>query len=135
MRASGAGGQHVNRTESAVRLTYSKGDMNIVVAMQDSRSQPKNREKAWKVLRSKVAQMRREQREEEMMRMRRQSGAMRMGRGDKIRTYNWGQQRVTDHRSRITVNNLDDVMEGDLDKIMDSVKQWMLEKEIEALID
>lgn len=135
MRARGAGGQHVNTTDSAVRLTHEP--TNTVVSIQDSRSQPKNREKAWRVLRSRLAQARREAREEEMLRMRRSVvGVARMGRGDKVRTYNWSQQRVTDHRSGLTVHNLDDVMEGGetLEKIMGSVRTWLDEREMEALI-
>jgi peptide chain release factor 1 len=135
MRARGAGGQHVNTTDSAIRLTHIP--TNTVVSMQDSRSQHKNREKAWQLLRSKLAQARREAREEEVVRLRRSViGVARMGRGDKVRTYNWGQQRVTDHRSGLSVHNLDDVMEGgeELDKIIDSVKTWLEEREIEGML-
>jgi peptide chain release factor 1 len=105
--------------------------------MQDSRSQHKNREKAWNVLRARLAQARREAREEEMMQLRRSVvGVARMGRGDKIRTYNWGQQRVTDHRSGLSVHNLGDVMAGEeeLGKVIESVRVWMAEREIENLI-
>ncbi|KAH6881312.1 hypothetical protein BKA58DRAFT_590 [Alternaria rosae] len=135
MRASGAGGQHVNKTESAVRLTHIP--TNTVVAMQDSRSQHKNKEKAWALLRSRIAQSRREKREEEMANMRRSViGVAKMGRGDKVRTYNWGQQRVTDHRSGTTVHDLDDVMGGGqtLEKVMQSVRSWLMEQDVEALI-
>jgi peptide chain release factor 1 len=135
MRASGAGGQHVNKTESAVRLTHLP--TNTVVAMQDSRSQHKNKEMAWTLLRSRIAQSRREKREEEMANMRRSViGVAKMGRGDKVRTYNWGQQRVTDHRSGTTVHDLDDVMEGGqtLDTVMDSVRNWLMERDVEALV-
>ena len=134
MRARGAGGQHVNTTDSAVRLTHLP--TNTVVAIQDSRSQPKNREKAWRLLRAKIAQARREAREEEMAQMRVSVvGVARMGRGDKIRTYNWGQQRVTDHRSGLTLHHLDDILEGGdgLDKIIDSARAWLTEQELESL--
>lgn len=135
MRARGAGGQHVNTTDSAVRLTHIP--TNTVVAIQDSRSQPKNREKAWQLLRAKLAQARRETREEEMAKLRVSVvGVGKMGRGDKIRTYNWSQQRVTDHRSGITLHHLDDILEGgeSLDKVMDSVRAWLTERDVEALV-
>ncbi|CAG8949819.1 hypothetical protein HYFRA_00004144 [Hymenoscyphus fraxineus] len=135
MRARGAGGQHVNTTDSAIRLTHIP--TGTVVSMQDSRSQHKNREKAWQLLRSKIAQAKREAREEEVTSIRRGViGVAKMGRENKIRTYNYGQQRVTDHRSGISVHNLDDVMEGgfELDKVIDSVKVWMGEQEMQALL-
>ena len=133
MKAKGAGGQHVNTTDSAVRLTHVP--TGTVVSMQDTRSQHKNRELAWQLLRSRIAQERREAREEELAQMRRSAGAAKMGRGDKIRTYNWGQQRVTDHRSGLTLHNLDNVMEGGmaLDEVMQSVRAWMTEQELEVL--
>lgn len=135
MRARGAGGQHVNTTDSAIRLTHIP--TNTVVSMQDTRSQHKNREKAWTMLRSRLAQARIEAREEEVVALRRNViGVAKMGRGDKIRTYNYGQQRVTDHRSGLSVYNLDNVMEGgdELDKVIESVKVWLGEREIEGLI-
>ena len=135
MRAKGAGGQHVNTTDSAVRLTHIP--TNTVVAIQDSRSQHQNRQNAWRLLRARLAQARREAREEEMAALRVSVvGVGRMGRGDKIRTYNWSQQRVTDHRSGITVNRLDDVLDaGDnLDEVMNSVRNWLKSKDLEGLI-
>ncbi|KAI0995624.1 hypothetical protein K3495_g12556 [Podosphaera aphanis] len=135
MRARGAGGQHVNTTDSAVRLTHIP--TNTVVAIQDSRSQHANRAKAWQILRSRLAQAKREAREEEVMKLRRGViGVAKMGRGDKVRTYNWGQQRVSDHRSGLHCHNLRDVMDGglELDKIMNSVKIWLSNNEMEAMI-
>ncbi|KAL8833318.1 MAG: hypothetical protein Q9170_004343 [Blastenia crenularia] len=135
MRARGAGGQHVNTTDSAIRLTHIP--TSTVVSIQDGRSQHKNRQKAWQVLRAKLAQSRREAREEEKARLRVSVvGVARMGRGDKVRTYNWGQQRVTDHRSGLTLNQLDNVLEGgeSLDEIMESVRVWQRDRDLEALI-
>lgn len=136
MRASGAGGQHVNKTESAIRLTHIP--TGTVVSMQDSRSQHDNRRKAWQVLRARISETRRAAREEEMVKMRRGvlGGVSKMGRGDKIRTYNWGQSRCTDHRSGLTVHNIGEVMEGGLglEKIMESVRTWLVDQEVDAMI-
>ena len=135
MRANGAGGQHVNTTDSAVRLTHIP--TNTVVNMQDSRSQQQNRKKAWQILRARLAQARREAREEKKAALRISVvGISKMGRGDKIRTYNWSQQRVTDHRSGITLHHLNDILDGgdSLDKVMESVRAWLRERDVEALI-
>ena len=135
MRSRGAGGQHVNTTDSAVRLIHTP--TNTVVACQDQRSQQKNRQKAWQILRAKLAQAKREAREEEMASIRSSTvGIARMGRGDKVRTYNWNQQRVTDHRCGMTVHDLDGVMEGgdSLEKVMRAVRGWLKARDLEALI-
>ncbi|KAF2224133.1 hypothetical protein BDZ85DRAFT_234346 [Elsinoe ampelina] len=134
MKSRGAGGQHVNTTNSAVRLTHVP--TNTVVAIQDQRSQHKNKEKAWRLLRAKVAQMRREEKEKEMLSLRRGTVAVgRLGREHKVRTYNWGQQRVTDHRSGVSVHDLDDVVAGGegLERVMESVRGWLSEMEVVAV--
>lgn len=135
MRARGAGGQHVNKTESAIRLTHIP--TGTTVSMQDSRSQQRNRDYAWRLMRSRLAQQRREAREEKARQLRSSVLAnSQITRGDKIRTYNYQQDRCTDHRSALDVHNLPDVLRGGdtLGRVMESVQTWLVNKDIELLI-
>ena len=118
-RAQGAGGQHVNKTDSAVRITHLPS--GVVVTCQDEKSQHKNRAKAMKVLRARLFEMERERQESERAAARRSL----VGTGDrseKIRTYNFPQGRVTDHRIKLTVHKLEKIMHGEeLDEIFDAL--------------
>ena len=117
-RASGAGGQHINKTESAIRLTYIP--TGLVVECQDERSQFKNKDKAMKILRSRLYEQAQREAAEKIASERR----MQVGTGDRserIRTYNFPQGRVTDHRIGLTLYHLDQIMNGDLDEIIDAL--------------
>ena len=117
-RSSGAGGQHINKTESAIRITHIP--TGVVVECQDERSQYKNKDKAMKVLRSRLLEAERERRNNEVAEERHQQ----VGTGDRserIRTYNYPQGRVTDHRIGLTLYKIDDILNGNIDEIIDAL--------------
>lgn len=117
-RASGAGGQHINKTDSAIRLTHAPS--GLVVTCQDQRSQHKNKDKAMQVLRAKLYEMAQEQQNSEQA----QSRKSQVGTGDRserIRTYNYPQGRVTDHRIGLTLYKLEQVLNGDLNELIDAL--------------
>ena len=115
-RSSGAGGQHVNTTDSAVRITHVP--TGVVVTMQDERSQLQNRARAMQVLRARLYDLAQQERDDELSAERRsQVGGG--GRSEKIRTYNFKENRVTDHRIGFTVYRLADVLSGDLDLVVE----------------
>ncbi len=117
-RSSGAGGQHVNKTESAIRITHIP--TGIVVACQDERSQHKNREAAMKMLRTRLYDMMEQERNASIAADRKSQ----VGTGDRserIRTYNFPQGRVTDHRIGLTLHRLEQIMNGDLDEVIDAL--------------
>lgn len=117
-RASGAGGQHINKTDSAIRITHMPS--GIVVTCQDQRSQHKNKDKAMKVLRSKLYEKAQEQQNSEIAQARKSQ----VGTGDRserIRTYNFPQGRVSDHRIGLTLYKIEEILDGDLEDIIDAL--------------
>jgi peptide chain release factor 1 len=126
-RSSGPGGQSVNTTDSAVRITHLP--MNIVVQCQDEKSQHKNKARALKILRARLLSTMQERAAQERASQRRaQVGTG--GRSERIRTYNFPQSRVTDHRVGLTLHRLDDIMEGDLDELFDGVRDRLSAEDV-----
>jgi peptide chain release factor 1 len=126
-RSSGAGGQHVNTTDSAVRITHMP--TGTVVACQDERSQHKNREKAMRLLLAKMAEEQRRKNELQMSSLR----STQVGSGDRserIRTYNYPQNRITDHRIDLTLYKLDRIMEGDLDELTEALVTYYYQERL-----
>ncbi|MBA3720919.1 MAG: peptide chain release factor 1 [Parachlamydiaceae bacterium] len=126
-RSSGAGGQHVNTTDSAVRITHVPS--GIVVYCQEERSQHKNKDKAMRLLKAKMAEIETQKKQQALASTR----AMQVGSGDRserIRTYNFSQNRVTDHRINLTKYNLDQVMNGDLEDITSALVSYFYQEKL-----
>jgi len=129
-RASGPGGQHVNVTDSAVRITHMP--TGIVVQCQDERSQHKNREKAMRILRARLKDMM-EREQAERIAKERKSQVGTGDRSERIRTYNFPQNRVTDHRIGLTLHKLEAILDGELDEIVEALIAHSQAEELKRL--
>ena len=130
-RASGAGGQHVNTTDSAVRITHLP--TGVIVCCQDERSQHKNKAKGMRVLKARILEKQQADRKKEISETRKKQ----VGSGDrseKIRTYNYPENRVTDHRINLTIHNLANIMEGELEEIIVSLQEEDRKLKLEAAV-
>ena len=129
-RSSGAGGQHVNKTESAIRITHLP--TGLVVCCQDQRSQHQNRDKAMRVLKAHLLDRMIKEQVNEIDEQRR--GQVGSGeRSEKIRTYNFPQSRITDHRINLTLHNLDAILDGYLDDFVEAFNKYDKEQRIKAI--
>ena len=129
-RASGHGGQYINRTDSAVRITHMPS--GLVVTCQDEKSQLKNKEKAMKVLRSRLYELYRSQ-QDAAYAQNRKSQVGTGERNERIRTYNFPQGRVTDHRANLTLYKIESVMDGELDEIIDALSMMEQQEKLEKM--